>query len=202
MKLNILALLTAFTLAASLGADSLWPGGQANNGNTASLITDRRALKIGDLVTIKIIEAATATQSTSMKTNKETAVGGGAGLGSWRRGSGVPIQSYGAGGSESFEGGGTSGRSGKLITTLTARVVSVLDSGNLVVEGRRSLKINDEKQHIYVRGVLRAGDIGKDNSVYSSALSDAQILYEGKGPLSEKSRPGFFSRLLDWLWIF
>jgi flagellar L-ring protein precursor FlgH len=200
------ALFAAFALAAlaplGAGADSLWPGGQANAGNGANLITDKRALKVGDLVTVKIVEAASAEQSTKVSTSKEASVGGGAGQGSWRAHSGIPMTSYGAGASEGFDGGGTSARSGRILTTLTARVINVLDSGNLLIEGRRSLKINDEKQHIYVRGVIRIGDVGRDNSVLSSAISDAQIMYEGKGPLSEKSRPGFFTRLLDWLGIF
>lgn len=190
-------------MGASLGADSLWPGGQANAGNGANLITDKRALKVGDLVTVKIVEAATAEQTSNVQTSKQASVGGGAGQGAFgANGSGLPITSYGAGGSEAFKGGGSSSRAGKIVTTLTARVISVMDSGNLVIEGRKSLKINEEKQHIYVRGVIRVGDVGRDNSILSSSISDAQIMYEGRGPLSEKSRPGFFTRLLDWLGIF
>lgn len=185
-------------------ADSLWPNGAAgnvSNANSANMITDRRALKIGDLVTVRIIEQASAQQDTNMKTQKQASVAGSAGLGSWNNSGTAPIQGYGAGANESFNGGGSSARSGKIVTTLTARVVSLLDSGNLVIEGRRSLKINDEKQHIYVRGVIRPGDVGRDNSIASTSISDAQIMYEGKGPLSEKSKPGFFTRILDWLWI-
>lgn len=199
---RICLLFLTLVAAGPLGADSLWPGGQANAGNGANLITDKRALKVGDLVTVKIMENATAQQSSDVKTQKQASVSGGAGQGSWAGGTGVPITSFGAGGSEGFQGGGTSARTGKIVTTLTARVISVLDSGNLVIEGRRSLKINEEKQHIYVRGVIRVGDVGRDNTILSSSISDAQIMYEGKGPLSEKARPGFFSRLLDWLGIF
>jgi flagellar L-ring protein precursor FlgH len=194
--------LAAALLAGPLSADSLWPGGRANAGNASNLITDKRALKVGDLVTVKIVESATAEQASNLQTAKEASVGGGAGQGSWTSGSGVPVTSYGAGANESFKGGGTSSRSGRIITTLTARVINVMDSGNLVIEGRKSLKINEEKQHIYVKGVIRVADVGRDNSVLSSSISDAQIMYEGRGPLSEKSRAGFFTRLLDWLGIF
>jgi flagellar L-ring protein precursor FlgH len=190
-------------LAASASyADSLWPGGQANAGNGANLVTDKRALKVGDLVTVRIVESATAEQNTNLTTSKEASVGGGAGAGSWSGSSSLPVTSYGVGGSEAFRGGGSSARSGSILTTLTARVIRVLDSGNLVIEGRKSLKINEEKQHIYVKGVIRVQDVGRGNTVLSSAISDAQIMYEGKGPLSEKARAGFFTRLLDWLGIF
>jgi flagellar L-ring protein precursor FlgH len=148
------------------------------------------------------VEAATAQQSSSVKTGKQASVSGGAGLGSWSKNSGNPITSYGAGGQESFDGGGSAARSGKLVATLSARVINVLDSGNLLIEGRRTIKLNDERQNIFVRGVIRPKDVGRNNVVSSAAISDAQIVYEGKGPLSEKSRPGVFTRLLDWLGIF
>jgi len=200
MKRSFFLLLILFT--ASLHADSLWPGGQANLGNGANLITDKRALKVGDLVTVKIVENATAENTTNLTTSKAASVGGSAGQGSWSTSGNQPIQGYGAGAAEGFDGGGSSSRSGTIITTLTARVISVLDSGNLVIEGRRSLKINEEKQHIYVRGVIRVSDIGRNNTILSSAISDAQIMYEGKGPLTEKANAGFFTRILDWLGIF
>ncbi|MES2200941.1 MAG: flagellar basal body L-ring protein FlgH [candidate division FCPU426 bacterium] len=200
-KFRSLFFAALFLTGGALKADSLWPGGQANAGNTSNMMTDRRALKIGDLVTVRIVEQATAEQHSNLSTNKQASISGGAGLGSWTKGS-MPVSSYGAGGQENFDGGGSSSRGGRILTTLTARVINMLDSGNLVIEGRRSLKINDEKQHIYVRGVIRPADVGRDNTVLSSAISDAQIMYEGKGVISEKSRPGFFTRLLDWLWIF
>jgi flagellar L-ring protein precursor FlgH len=203
MRKPILFLSTLLALGAgALRADSLWPGGASDIGNASTLITDNRALKVGDIVTVQIMESATATQSSSVKTAKQASVSGGAGQGSWSQNSGNPLTSFGAGGQESFDGGGSSARAGKLVTTLSARVISVLESGNLVIEGRRSLKLNEEKQHIFVHGVIRPKDVGRNNVVLSSAMSDAQIVFEGKGPLSEKSRPGFFTRLLDWLGIF
>lgn len=201
MKIWKIALSLVLAVA-PLAADSVWPGGPANTGNAQSLITDKRALKVGDLVTVKIIENATAQQSANMTTNKSATVGGSAGQGSWDSSSNQPIQGYGAGAAEGFDGGGTSSRSGTIVTTLTARVISVLDNGNLVIEGRRSLKINDEKQNIYVRGVIRSQDVGRNDTILSSSISDAQIMYLGKGPLTEKADAGFFTRILDWLGIF
>jgi flagellar L-ring protein precursor FlgH len=137
-----------------------------------------------------------------MKTAKQASVSGGAGQGSWSKNGGTPLTSFGAGGQESFDGGGQSNVSGKLVTTLSARVVSVLESGNLVIEGRRSLKLNQEKQNIFVRGIIRPKDVGRNNTVTSAMISDAQIVYEGKGPLTEKGRAGAFTRFMDWIGIF
>lgn len=199
-----------WTLAAALtivsagaGADSLWPGGSADFGNVANSISDNRALKVGDIVTVQINESATATQSSQVSTNKLATVAGGAGLGSWTPNNGaLPITSFGVGGEESFNGGGTNANSGALVTTLSARIIAVLDSGNLVIQGQRSVKINDEKQNIYIKGVIRPKDVDRTNTVLSSVISDEQISYSGRGPLSEKAHPGFFTRLFDWLDIF
>jgi flagellar L-ring protein precursor FlgH len=202
MKQFFLILGLALGAGAGLHADSLWPGGASDYGNGANAVSDSRALKVGDLVTVQIVESATAQQDSSMTTGKQASVSGGAGQGSWTKNGGNPITSFGAGGQESFDGGGSSAKSGKFVTTLTARVINVLESGNLVIEGRRSLKLNEEKQNIYVRGIIRPKDVGRNNTVNSSVISDAQIVYEGKGPLSEKAHAGFFTRLLDWMGIF
>ena len=202
-KIALIAAFSSLCLAtAGLRADSLWPGGTADYGNASNSISDSRALKVGDIVTVQIMESATASQASSLKTAKEASVSGGAGQGSWSKGGGSPITSWGAGGQESFDGGGQSARSGKLVTTLSARVIQVLETGNLVIEGRRSLKLNEEKQNIYVKGVIRPKDVDRNNSVSSAVISDAQIIYEGKGPLTEKAKAGFFTRLLDWIGIF
>jgi flagellar L-ring protein precursor FlgH len=201
MKTFILISFLALAPAGS-PADSLWPGGASDYGNGANAVSDSRALKVGDIVTVQIMESATAQQASSMTTGKQASVSGGAGQGTFSKNGGTPLTSFGATGTESFDGGGQAARSGTLVTTLSARVVSVLESGNLVIEGHRSLKLNEEKQDIYVKGIIRPKDVGRNNTVTSSMISDAQIVYEGKGPLTEKAKAGAFSRLLDWFGIF
>jgi flagellar L-ring protein precursor FlgH len=190
--------------ASGLNADSIWPDGYRTQGNNASLVSDQRALEVGDLVTVEVSENATATQAVNTQTQKQASVGGNAGLGSWTSnpGSSLPMNSYGAGAVESSQGGGNSSRSGQFVTTLSARVVSVLPNGNLYIEGRRVIKINDDKQNIYLAGIIRPRDVGPNNTISSSVISDAQIRYEGKGPMAEKASPGIFTRVLDWLGIF
>jgi flagellar L-ring protein precursor FlgH len=184
--------------AGNMQADSIWPGGQASQGNNASLTADQKALSVGDLVMVRVSENAEAQQVAKTDTQKEANVSGGAGLGSWGANT-LPLQSYGAGAQENASGGGTSTRSGKLVAALSARVVNVLPTGNLYIEARRTIQVNDEKQNIVLSGIIRPRDVGPDNSISSAAISDAQIRYEGKGPLSEKSHLGVFSRILDWL---
>ena len=200
--MRVLTLIISMAVAFPAAADSLWPGGRANFGNHSSLVTDSRALSIGDLVTVRVMESASAQQSAETSTNSHAQMAGAAGIGGWNtRSSTLPINSWGLGGQTNASGGGKTERGGKLVTTITARVVNIQENGNLMIEGRRSLKINEEKQHIFLRGVIRPGDIGPNNVVMSSSISDAQISYEGHGPLSEKAEMGFFTRILDWIGI-
>jgi flagellar L-ring protein precursor FlgH len=197
-----IALFLVLAFCSRLTADSVFPEGWKSVGNNANPIVDQRALEVGDLVTVQITENSSAVQNVSTQMSKEANVAGTAGIGSWGKNSGMANPSYGAGAMESMQGGGNTSRSGKLVATLSARVVSVLSNGNLYIEGRRTIQVNDDRQHISVAGIIRPRDVGPSNTVLSSSISDAQIRYEGRGPLAEKGRTGVFSRLLDWLGIF
>jgi flagellar L-ring protein FlgH len=198
-----LGLMIGFLLIANIAvADSLWPAGSQNSGNSGSVVSDQRALTVGDLVTIQIVENSSAEQNTSSQMQKEANVAANAGLGTWNKSTAMPMQGWGAGAQEHMAGGGSSARSGKLVAVVSARVVNVLHNGNLYIEGRKTIQVNDEKQHIFISGIIRPKDVGPSNTVVSSNISDAQIRYEGRGPLTEKSRAGVFTRLLDWLGLF
>ncbi len=99
-----------------------------------------------------------------------------------------------------YKGSGKVEQSSMLETKISAVVVDVLPNGNLVVEGKRTIVVNGEKKIIGVRGIVRPQDIGPDNTVPSEALADAQIVYEGKGVVTQSQSPGLFTKLLMWLW--
>jgi flagellar L-ring protein precursor FlgH len=101
-----------------------------------------------------------------------------------------------------LKGAGDTSRGGTLQARLTARVVRVLDNGNLLIEGRRQLTLNAEDQFIVITGVIRPEDIAADNWVLSSNIADARILYTGSGVLADKQHPGWMTRALDWVWPF
>ena len=101
-----------------------------------------------------------------------------------------------------LKGEGDTSRGGKLQARLTARVVKVLDNGNLLIEGRRQLTLNAEDQFIVITGVIRSEDIMADNWVLSSNMADARIVYTGSGILADKQHPGWMTRVLDWGWPF
>ena len=62
--------------------------------------------------------------------------------------------------------------------------------------------INDEETFLYLSGVVRPMDITPDNSVASSKIADVELEYTGRGVISERQSPGWFSRALDHVWPF
>jgi flagellar L-ring protein precursor FlgH len=68
-------------------------------------------------------------------------------------------------------------------------VVAVLPSGNLVIAAERSIVMNHERQSIVLRGVVRPGDVGPDNTVVTNAISNLELELKGKGVISDGTRP-------------
>jgi len=181
-------------------AGSLW----ANN--TDTLFTHRRSVRVGDLITVLIKEAAAAQRDaeTDLKRSSEMAIGVDAFMGAMAalakaHPSVDPSKLIGATTKNDFSGKGKTSRSGRVEATLTARIKQVLPNGDLYVEGSKVVLINDEESHLYLSGVVRPSDLEADNSVVSGLVADLQVEYTGRGPLAEKNRPGWFSRLLDWV---
>jgi flagellar L-ring protein precursor FlgH len=83
---------------------------------------------------------------------------------------------------------------------MTAQVIAVLPSGNLVVEAQRKIFMNNQHEDVTVRGVVRPNDIGSTNTVPSTALSNLEIEMKGKGIIADSTRPpNFLTRMLLWL---
>ncbi len=170
----------------------------AYGSNVYSLYTDHRAMKKDDILTVLILENAKAGSQSSTNTNKKNSFGVQNSAGS---GPLDIIPGFGAGGSMNigYDGKGGTSREGNLVAKISARVVEVLDNGNLVIDGNKIVEINEEKEIIKISGVVRPQDIESDNTVYSFNISDAKITYSGKGVANTGRRPGIFARFLNWL---
>jgi len=176
-----------------------------NSTDINSLYTDHKAYKVGDIVTIIVVESTEGYQSASLKTSKQQSLSGGMGMSSWGGGVLSPfpyVPSWGAGAQEYQDGSGKSTRKGGLMAKISARVEKVLSNNNLVIKGTKVIEINDDKQNLIIEGVIRPEDIASDNTILSIYVADAKIKYEGKGPIGEKTSPGIITRILDWLGLF
>jgi flagellar L-ring protein precursor FlgH len=165
------------------------------------MFADQKAREVGDVLTVLVIERASASKAASTQTNRASNRNGGlsslAGINTRGLGEGVNLQSE-----SSFNGSGSTSRTDTLEATVAAVVTEVLPGGNLRVEGKRHITVNGEKQTLTVKGVVRLHDIGPNNTISSIYLADAEIAYEGEGILSRQQKPGLISRILDFIWIF
>jgi flagellar L-ring protein precursor FlgH len=163
-----------------------------------NLYSDHRAMRNDDILTVMIVEQAKAGSESKTNTSKENSMGLKGGGGSGALGF-IPTLGVSGSNSVGYDGKGGTSREGNLVATISARVVKVLDNGNLVIEGSKVVEINDEKEIIKVTGIVRPQDIQQNNVVYSSSLADAQITYAGKGEANTGRRPGVLARFLNWI---
>lgn len=198
MKPNInarfwLSLLTGAIVLSSQTA----PAQIASRQTPQSLFTDRRAINVGDIVTILLMEYSQGSNESSTNTGVENMFEGSSAA------TGVAdfIPSFGAkiGIANDSKGGGGTSRQGSLKGKLSARVVEILPNDNLRLEGQRKVIINGEEQTTILTGLVRRKDIAADNSIYSYLISDAAISYKGKGTIDTASKPGFLTRFINWL---
>ncbi|MDA8239477.1 MAG: flagellar basal body L-ring protein FlgH [Nitrospiraceae bacterium] len=185
--------------------NSLWSDG-------ASLYEDVKARRLNDLVTINVVENITGSGTADTTTSKNSSLGA-----SVDTVFGVPpvitgVDFFGKGkafspkfnGSmkDDYKGSGQTTRAGNLVGTITAKIVEVMPNGNLVIESRKDITINREKQILILRGMIRPADIANDNTVLSSRIADAEVYFVGDGVVQDKQGPGWLVRLLDKTWPF
>jgi flagellar L-ring protein precursor FlgH len=159
------------------------------------LTADRRALGVGDTLTVLVFENASASQSADTVTEKNGGVNLAAGVsGATNRNYGVRVST-----GDEFTGKGRIQRSGRLAASITVTVTEVLANGDLRVGGKQQIVVNGETQLLQLAGRVRPVDINDGNTVASTRLADAEITYVGDGILAEKQRQGVLTRFLSWL---
>ncbi|HGK7303502.1 flagellar basal body L-ring protein FlgH [Stenotrophomonas cyclobalanopsidis] len=168
-------------------------------GPTLQLYSDRRARDVGDLLTITLLENTTATTSANTATNKESnlSIGTPSIFGAPVTLGGRDVLSATAAGKRDFTGKGNSAQSNRLQGSVTVTVVQRLPNGNLVVQGQKNLRLNQGDELVQVQGIVRPADIAQDNSIPSSRVADARIVYGGRGPVAQSNAMGWLSRFFN-----
>lgn len=184
---------------------SLWQ----DNGPLSELFINPKARKIGDIVTIKIVESSKASNNADTSTGRKSSIS--AGMDNFfgleqdypsSRNFFSPFGKVAAGFESTFDGKGTTSRSGDLTAYITAKVTEVLPNGNLQITGSREVTVNNERQFITLSGIIRSRDISPDNVILSTYISDARIAYSGAGIIDDRQRPGWMARILNTIWPF
>ena len=101
-----------------------------------------------------------------------------------------------------FAGEGDTASTTTFTDTISAKVVEVLPNGNLVLESRKERIINNDKEIIVIRGIIRPEDISPTNTVSSAQVADARIYLVGDGVLADKQSQGWLVKALDQIWPF
>ena len=184
---------------------SLW----VEQGGLSEMFINQKARRIGDIVTIKIVETASATNQASTNTDRKNdmSIGLTNFFGLENRYTPTssffnPFSSLAGGYDSEFEGAGATKRSGALEAFITARIVRQLPNGNMIIEGNREVRVNNENQIITLTGMVRPRDISSDNIILSTYIADARISYSGSGIVNDRQKPGWLIRILDVIWPF
>lgn len=168
-------------------------------GTEVRLFEDLKAGRVGDILTVRLIERTNASKNSQTQTAKTTAasLANPEIFGRPLTRSGDPLFGGSLEGQSSFDGQGSSSQSNSLDGDITVTVIDRMPNGNLVIQGEKWLTINQGREFIRVTGVIRPNDIETDNSVLSTRIANAQIAYSAKGALADANRMGLIARFFN-----
>jgi flagellar L-ring protein precursor FlgH len=165
---------------------------------TYSLYTDKKGKRIGDVITVMIVENAQANTDSRTQTQKRNQVNAslndGKGLLSFIPGLGARANH-----DINYDGNGQTARNGELTAKVSVQIDEVFDNGNLLIKGSKNVFVNEEKQILDVEGIVRPEDINSDNTIFSYKIADAKIRYSGDGDVQDAARPGIIARFFNWI---
>jgi flagellar L-ring protein precursor FlgH len=181
---------------------------QANNGAIyqvgydVALFENATARRVGDIVTIRLVESTNASKSSSTTTKKSTSLDlpGPTLFGRPVTANGVPILETALEHESAFDGAGDSKQSNQLTGDITVAVVKRLPNGNLLVRGQKWIGINQGREFIRIQGVIRPIDVQPDNSIESTKVANATISYGGKGALADANKQSWLARFFNSPW--
>jgi flagellar L-ring protein precursor FlgH len=173
------------------------------HGQDVRLFENTVARRVGDTLTIRLVENTDASKSSSTSTKKGTSVdlSGPTIAGRPVTVNGVEVLAAGIDNESAFDGEGSSRQSNSIIGDITVTVAKRWPNGNLFGSGEKWITINQGREFIRVSGIVRAVDIEPDNSVPSPRLADARITYSGRGALADANAPGLLARFFNSPWL-
>ncbi len=204
LTLGALAVITTTMTIASDGArrGSIYDPDQGPFG----LVSTRTAARAGDLITIVIQENQDVSNQESSDLKKGTTLDYQFTNLDIKPNLFNPLPRVAGKSDDQFTGTANYAKKGKFTARVTAMVVDVLPNGNMVVNGRREIKIDQETKLIEFSGIIRRWDISTDNSIASELVANAKVSYTGTGPLTNSTnRRGIGAWVHDaiaWIWPF
>ncbi|MCT4704620.1 flagellar basal body L-ring protein FlgH [Enterobacteriaceae bacterium H16N7] len=169
-------------------------GGVFDTGYNWSLTADRRAYRVGDILTVILEESTQSSKQAKTNFGKNSSMDIGAPTFFGHSESHLEGS---ASANRSFDGGASSQQQNSLRGSITVSVHSVMPNGVLEIRGEKWLTLNQGDEYIRLSGLVRADDIQNDNSVSSQRIGNARISYAGRGALSDSNAAGWLTRLFN-----
>ncbi len=167
-------------------------------GRSISLFSDIKANSVGKGVTVLVMEFSQASNEAKTESKKQgknsVGIQKGSGLLGFLPEMGVTGKSQ-----NDFKGDARTSRQGSLRAKVAAQIVGVNDAGDYLIEGKRIIEVNNEKEVYIIKGAVRNEDIMADNTIYSYNIYDAHITYKGKGEVARSQKAGLITRVLQWI---
>lgn len=158
---------------------------------SGSLLQDKRALRVGDILTIVLDESTQSSKSAGTSYGKSSDVG----IGVPRvLGKNYPDAETSISSARDFSGSAESSQQNALRGAIAVTVHQVLPNGTLLVKGEKSLRLNQGDEYIRLSGLVRVDDINNNNQISSRNVANARISYAGRGALSESNQAGWLTR--------
>lgn len=153
------------------------------------LTSDLRSRKPGDLITVMVYEAASATSSANTSAARDSGIG--IGVRSPNTDTSGSLTTH-----NQSEGRGRTERAGRLLAQITVPIKEITASGDLIIGGEQILDINEERQQITLEGRVRPQDVSDANVVLSTRVANAKISYKGQGDVGDRQRASWWQRLI------
>jgi flagellar L-ring protein precursor FlgH len=167
------------------------------------LFEDNKAMRVGDVLTIKLKELTQANKADDLNARKDvdvlvsTPTVSGFALSSLTGNDAAPKVTA----KRDFNGEGEANQSNSLIGDISVTVTELLPNGNLKVRGEKRVTLNQGDEYIRLSGIVRPVDIDADNTIASDKVADATIMYTGEGAMADASKMGWLSRIIYSPWF-
>lgn len=173
------------------------------SGYDVRLFEDNKAMRVGDVLTIKFNELTQAKKADDLNAKKNLDVSVGA-----PTVAGFALSTLTGNNAETnltakrdFQGQGAADQSNSLIGDISVTVVELLPNGNLKVRGEKRVTLNQGDERIKLSGIVRPVDIDTANTISSNKVADATIMYIGEGAIADASKMGWLARIVYSPWF-
>jgi len=188
----ILSLLVASVVRIPAGADSIWER------TSTSPYSVSKAFRVGDIVTVIILESATAAQKAGTNTSASDNLA--TDFNHTMQFLGIaPSNSLSGDYSNAYKGSGDTSRTSNVTAKVAAIVTKVLPNGNVAIDGEHRVEVNGEQQILKITGIIRPKDVTISNTIYSYQVAAADVSIKGKGSVADAEQPGWVPRFFNWL---